>query len=206
MTDLTYENGLGRAAGAIICGADEVGRGPLAGPVVAAAVIIPIKGLPPDLQSQIKDSKKLSDAKRQHLFPLIAAACPHAIAEASVDEIDQLNILHASLLAMRRAIEALGHVDHALIDGNKLPKLSIPATAIVKGDDKSLSIAAASILAKVTRDDLMRKLAQDWPGYGWDRNAGYPTAEHLAALEKQGLTPWHRRSFGPVKRLLPLTG
>lgn len=202
MTDLFFEKQLGRETGTIICGADEVGRGPLAGPVVAAAVIIPAKGLGADLESQIKDSKKLTDAKRHLLFPLILQECPHAIAEASVEEIDQINILQASLLAMRRAIEALGQVDHALIDGNKLPKLSIPATAIVKGDDKSLSIAAASIIAKVSRDETMRSLAKEWPGYGWERNAGYPTAEHIAALEKQGLTPWHRRSFGPVKRLL----
>lgn len=206
MPNLAFEIEQGRKAGKIVCGADEVGRGPLAGPVVAAAVVIPPEGLPSEIAARIRDSKKLSETQREALFPILSALCPHAIAESSVAEIDRLNILQASLLAMTRAIESLsgslGAMDHALIDGNRLPKLSIPATPIVKGDDKSLSIAAASILAKVTRDRLMKRLATAYPGYGWEHNAGYPTAAHLDALAKQGITPHHRLSFGPVKKLL----
>ena len=200
MPDLSHENHLGHESGIIICGVDEVGRGPLAGPVVAAAAIVPREGVPQALADQIRDSKKLSEKRREALFPDLSRLCVHAIAEASVAEIGALNILHASLLAMRRAVEGLGvRPHHALIDGNRVPKdLFCPATPIVKGDDKSLSIAIASILAKVTRDRLMKKLAEAHPAYGWERNAGYGTAEHLAALAQWGPTVWHREGFAPV--------
>lgn len=198
--DLSFESGIGRDSGKIICGVDEVGRGPLAGPVVAAAAIIPLHGLPDGLAAQINDSKKLSDKQRERLFPELTKHCIHAVAEASVAEIDTINILHASLLAMTRAVRLLGVCpDHALIDGNKLPKdLPCPATFIIKGDSRSLSIAAASIIAKVTRDRLMKKLALEYPAYGWEKNAGYGTALHLAALHTYGTTAWHRESFRPV--------
>ncbi len=208
MPDLYHENLVGRETGKIICGVDEVGRGPLAGPVVATAAIMPKSGLPPEIESLIRDSKQLSEKRREFLFPHLTAHCVYAVAEASVEEIDRLNILHASLLAMRRAIEQLAvPPHHALIDGNQTPKgLPCPATTIVKGDSKSLSIAAASIIAKVTRDRLMKKLATEHPGYGWEKNAGYGTAAHLEALRTLGPTIWHRDSFAPVSQLRRLTG
>lgn len=207
MPDLSFEIAAGWEAGKIVCGVDEVGRGPLAGPVTAAAVIVPQGGLPPDIAGRVRDSKVLSDKQREDLYPVLTTRCRYAVAEASVAEIDALNILQASLLAMRRAVMGLGLVpDMALIDGNHCPALPCTAQAIVKGDGKSLSIAAAAIIAKVTRDRLMRKLAEDYPAYGWDRNAGYPTAEHLRGLDTHGLTPWHRASFGPVARRLAKTG
>ncbi|MBV8060661.1 MAG: ribonuclease HII [Alphaproteobacteria bacterium] len=203
MPDLTYEKQHGLDAGKMICGVDEVGRGPLAGPVVAAAVILPAT-LPDILIHGIQDSKKLSTAQREALFDPILQHCRTSIAEASPAEIDELNILWASMLAMRRAVQGLGvKPDHALIDGNRCPKeLPCPATPVVKGDAKSLSIAAASIIAKVHRDRLMTALAERHPGYGWERNAGYPTPEHLTALGKLGVTEWHRGSFAPVAQLL----
>jgi len=200
MPDLAAEILFGRETGKVICGVDEVGRGPLAGPVIAAAAIIPPEGLPAALACKINDSKKLSEKQREALFPALTQLCTYAVAEASVIEIDTLNILHASLLAMTRAVRLLGTVPHhALIDGNKLPKdLPCAASFLIKGDSKSLSIAAASIIAKVTRDRLMRCLAQEFPAYGWEQNAGYGTAKHLAALTSHGVTPWHRGSFAPV--------
>ncbi len=200
MPDLSFELHHGRHLSRVICGVDEVGRGPLAGPVVAAAAIIPPEGLPEELAIHINDSKKLSDKQRERLFPDLVRLCPHAVAEASVQEIDCINILHASLLAMTRAVRLLNpDPDHALIDGNKLPKdLPCPASTIVKGDGKSLSIAVASIIAKVTRDRMMKELALAHPHYGWEKNAGYGTALHLAALETHGITSWHRLSFAPV--------
>ncbi len=208
MADLFYEIRAGRTEGKIVCGVDEVGRGPLAGPVLAAAAIVPKEGLPPEIEAQIRDSKKLSGKRREALFPYLVRHCAYAVAQASVAEIDSLNILRASFLAMRRAVENLSLApDHALIDGNKTPPdLPCAATPIVKGDDKSLSIAAASIIAKVTRDRLMKKLAQDFPGYGWEKNAGYGTAAHLEALRTLGPTIWHRDSFAPVSELRALTG
>jgi ribonuclease HII len=204
MPDLHFEKAHGLNEGKIICGVDEVGRGPLAGPVVAAALILPIGGLPPDIENHIRDSKKMSERQREKLFPALIDLCRYAVAEASVAEIDTLNILRASLLAMQRAIERLDvQPDHALIDGNQMPTLSCSAVTIVKGDSKSLSIAAASIVAKVTRDRLMKQLAAEHPGYGWEKNAGYGTAQHLAALKQFGPTPWHRVSFAPVAQLLP---
>lgn len=204
MPDLHFELEAGRAQGRIICGVDEVGRGPLAGPVVAAACILPAAGLADGVMDAIDDSKKLTDTKRERLFAAISAACPHAITEASVEEIDRHNILGATHLAMVRAIEALPiRPDLALIDGNRAPKTRPCAMqTLVKGDQLSLSIAAASILAKVTRDRLMRTLAEQNPGYGWEKNAGYGTRQHLDAIKMLGVTAWHRRSFAPVRESL----
>ncbi len=185
----------------IICGADEAGRGPIAGPVYAAAVVLdpdnPVEGL--------KDSKKLSEKQRDALAPEIKQkAKAWAIASCTTEEIDQLNILWASMLAMKRAIEALAvKPTIALIDGNRTPKgLAIPAEAIVKGDDKVPEISAASILAKTARDAVMMELHAQYPEYGFDRHKGYPTAYHLQQLEKHGVSPVHRRSYAPVRRLL----
>ncbi|MEM9433627.1 MAG: ribonuclease HII [Pseudomonadota bacterium] len=183
----------------LVAGVDEVGRGPLAGPVVAAAVILDAQNIPDGLN----DSKKLSRKRREILFEQITATARYAVAEASVAEIDHLNIYHASHLAICRAVTALGAVDHALVDGNKVPlELSCPGSALVKGDGRSVSIAAASILAKVTRDRLMVDLAQQHPGYDWDRNMGYPTQRHISALVEHGVTPHHRVSFRPVHNIL----
>ena len=186
----------------LVCGVDEAGRGPLAGPVVAAAVILdparPIAGL--------NDSKKLSAKKRVALAGLIRErALAWSVAEASVEEIDQLNILHASMLAMQRAVAALQVTpERALIDGNRCPSLAIPAEAVVQGDAKVAAIAAASILAKTVRDEGMLVLHAQYPHYGFDRHMGYPTAAHCAALAAHGVSPVHRRSFAPVARQLSL--
>ncbi len=199
MPDLYYENLCGADTGKIICGVDEVGRGPLAGPVIAVAAILPRTGLPEVITTRIRDSKQMSEKQREELFPALTQLCCYAVAEANVQEILQLNILYASMLAMQRAVAGLAiKPDHALIDGNRAPKLDCTAMPIVKGDSQSLSIAAASIIAKVTRDRLMKKLALEHPGYGWERNAGYGTAEHLAALHELGVTVWHRDGFAPV--------
>jgi ribonuclease HII len=179
---------------------DEVGRGPLAGPVVAAAVVLD----PAHLPAGLNDSKKLTLARREALFAQIMDSAEVSIAQASVAEIDTHNILRASHMAMVRAIAGLASPpDHALIDGNMVPRdLTLSAEPIVKGDARSLSIAAASIIAKVWRDRHMVDLAQQFPGYGWDRNAGYPTAAHQSALATLGVTPHHRRSFKPVHNIL----
>ena len=184
----------------IIAGVDEVGRGPLAGPVTAAAVVLDPKNLPVGLN----DSKKLTAKMRDHLFDEIMDRALVSVAHASVDEIDALNILYASHLAMERAVSGLANTPcHALVDGNMIPKaLTCPATALVKGDGRSLSIAAASIIAKVVRDRIMVDLAQQHPGYGWEKNAGYPTPAHKLALENLGVTPHHRRSFKPIYQML----
>ncbi|WP_208351060.1 ribonuclease HII [Pseudaestuariivita rosea] len=183
-----------------IVGVDEVGRGPLAGPVVAAAVWLN----PDDLPKGLDDSKKLTAKQRAALKTLIEDKGDIGIGQASVAEIDQINILRASHLAMERAIAALSiPPDYVLIDGNMIPRgLTISTEAIVKGDSKSLSIAAASIVAKQYRDKLMVDLAQQHPGYGWEKNAGYPTKAHLDALQNLGVTPVHRRSFKPVHNIL----
>ena len=184
----------------LVAGVDEAGRGPLAGPVVAAAVILddrqPIAGL--------ADSKVLSPRKRERLFDEIRAkALACCIAEASVEEIDRLNILQASLLAMRRAVEGLRLVPRrVLVDGNQLPVLNMPAAAIVSGDAKVPAISAASILAKVYRDRLCLALDRDYPDYGFAAHKGYPTAAHLAALRQHGACPVHRRSYAPVRAVL----
>jgi ribonuclease HII len=183
-----------------ICGVDEVGRGPLAGPVVAAAVILDLKNYPRGLD----DSKKLTEAKREALFPQIMdMAVAVGLGEASVDEIDLVNIRQATHLAMARAVRALNVAAHfALVDGNDAPALPCPCETIVKGDGVSLSIAAASIVAKVTRDRLMAALHDDHPGYNWVRNKGYGTADHLAGLKTCGVSIHHRRSFSPVHNIL----
>ena len=206
MPDLSLEIAAG-APDAHVAGVDEAGRGPLAGPVVAAAVVLPAAGLPAALAGAIDDSKALSAARRAALRPAIAAACAVGIGAASVAEIDALNILQATFLAMRRAIAALPRRPAVvLIDGNRLPpRLPCPGRTVVHGDRLSLSIAAASIVAKVTRDRAMARLAAVHPGYGWERNAGYGTAEHLAALGRLGVTPHHRRSFAPVSQQLSIT-
>ncbi len=186
--------------GAPVCGVDEVGRGPLAGPVVAAAVILD----PANAPVGIRDSKKLSARRRETLAKTIReGAVAWSVAEASVEEIDRLNILQATMLAMTRAVEALDPKPQAaLIDGNRSPDLMIPSRTVVKGDALSLSIAAASILAKVHRDQLMQDLAQDYPDYGWAQNAGYGVPYHLEALRLVGVTPHHRRSFAPIRQIL----
>lgn len=183
-----------------IAGVDEVGRGPLAGPVTAAAVVLDMANLPVGLN----DSKKLSEKKRAALAEEIWASAEVSVAEASVEEIDSINILRASHLAMERAVAALDPApDYLLIDGNLIPRdLTIQAEAVVKGDGKSVSIAAASIVAKEARDCLMVDLAQQFPGYGWERNAGYPSKQHRDALVELGVTPHHRRSFKPVHKIL----
>ena len=179
-----------------VAGIDEAGRGPWAGPVVAAAVILPADRAP----DGIDDSKRLSRERRAELYERIQAAATIGVGEASVGEIDALNVLQATMLAMRRAVEALGtSPSHALVDGNRLPDLACPARAVIGGDSRSLSIAAASIVAKETRDRIMRRLARLHPGYGWERNAGYGTPEHARALAALGPTPHHRRSFRPVR-------
>jgi len=189
------------AAGmARVAGIDEVGRGPLAGPVVAAAVILDPGRVPPGL----RDSKQLSATRRQSLHDAICSDAQVSVAEASVAEIDALNILRASLLAMRRALSGLfPPAEFALIDGNRLPDdLPCPARAVVGGDARCLSVAAASIVAKVRRDRIMAELARDWPGYGWEVNAGYPTRAHRVALSQLGVSPHHRRSFAPIRNML----
>ena len=186
----------------LVCGIDEAGRGPLAGAVVAAAVILdPLRPIP-----GLNDSKKLSEKKRDALAVLIRErAVAWAVASASVEEIDRLNILHATLLAMQRAVAGLTvRPTSAMVDGNRCPKLDIPSEAVVKGDGKIASIAAASILAKTVRDAEMRVLHAQYPMYGFDRHMGYPTAAHFQALESHGASPVHRRSFGPVAKQLSL--
>lgn len=183
-----------------IAGVDEVGRGPLAGPVVAAAVVLDPARIPPGLN----DSKKLTAKRRAALNAAILASADVSLGQASVEEIDRLNILRAAHLAMIRAIEGLSTPpDHCLIDGNLIPRdLTLSAEPVVKGDARSLSIAAASIVAKIRRDHLMRDLAQHFPGYGWETNAGYPSKSHRLALQNIGITPHHRRSFKPVHNIL----
>ncbi|MCH7930195.1 MAG: ribonuclease HII [Proteobacteria bacterium] len=183
------------ALGAPVAGVDEVGRGPWAGPVVAAAVILD----PANLPGGIDDSKRLSARRREALFAALCETARFGVGAASVAEIDRLNVLAAALLAMRRAITRLGVVPaHVLVDGNRMPALPCPATTVVGGDRRSLSIAAASIVAKVTRDRLMARLARRYPGFGWEHNAGYGTPQHRASLAAIGVTPHHRRSFAPV--------
>ncbi|MDS9946666.1 MAG: ribonuclease HII [Planktomarina sp.] len=183
-----------------VAGVDEVGRGPLAGPVYAAAVILG----PGKIPTGLNDSKKLSAKNRNSVLESILEYADISIASASEREIEQINILQASHLAMVRAVAGLKKKpDYVLVDGNLIPQdLGIPATAVIKGDARSLSIAAASIVAKVKRDLVMSDLAQHYPGYGWEKNAGYPTTEHLKALQDLGVTPHHRRTFKPVHNIL----
>ena len=183
-----------------VAGVDEVGRGPLAGPVTAAAVVLDPNNIPEGLN----DSKALSAKRRVALYDLIAATADVSIAHASVEEIDEINILRASHLAMERAVAGLIQApDHLLIDGNMTPRgLTISSETIIKGDARSLSISAASIVAKTCRDRIMVDLAQQHPGYGWETNAGYPSKSHSLALQNLGVTPHHRRSFKPVHNIL----
>ena len=193
--DLTLE----LAHNGLVAGVDEAGRGPWAGPVVAAAAILDYKQLP----AGINDSKKLSAAKREVLYAQILATCQVGVGIASVAEIDTLNILGATTLAMRRAVEALPTLPSiALVDGNQPPLLPCKLQTVIGGDAKSLSIAAASIIAKVTRDRMMAALALEYPGYGFERHAGYGTAHHQKALAELGVTPHHRRSFAPIRDLI----
>jgi len=198
--DLFHETEARAAGFCRIAGVDEVGRGPIAGPVTAAAVILDPACIPEGLN----DSKKLSEKRREALCALLMDCAQVSVAHATVAEIDDINILRAAHLAMERAIAGLDVApDMALIDGNLIPRgLTLPARAIIKGDAASLSIAAASIVAKTRRDQLMRDLAQQFPGYGWERNAGYPSKSHKAALLNLGVTPHHRRSFKPVHNIL----
>ena len=196
MPDFEFETNLG----GLIAGVDEAGRGPLAGPVVAAAVILD----PNDIPDGLDDSKKLSHKRRAALLSLLMKNAHVGVGMASVEEIDEINILRAAHLAMTRAVDALPvSPDHVLIDGNMIPRdLRLPATAIVRGDARSLSIAAASIVAKERRDAIMVDLAQQHPGYGWDTNKGYPSKSHRTALQNLGVTPHHRRTFKPVHNIL----
>jgi ribonuclease HII len=184
----------------IIAGVDEVGRGPWAGPVTACAVVLD----PDNIPDGLNDSKKLTAKRREILFEQIVKTADVSIAHVSVEEIDQINILQASLLAMENAVAGLARpADFALIDGNKTPgNLSCPSETIIKGDAKSSSIAAASIVAKVTRDRLMVALSQQYPGYGWETNAGYGTKVHQEGLKTLGVTAHHRRSFKPIHKML----
>ena len=181
-----------------VCGVDEAGRGPLAGPVCAAAVILPEN----TIIEGVNDSKKLSEKMREALFEVIKAeAVSYSIAYASVEEIESMNILNATMLAMKRAVEGLDvKADYAMIDGNRLPDLCIDSEFIIKGDAKSMSIACASILAKVSRDRLLYKYAEEYPMYGFDKHKGYGTKAHTAAIKEFGPCPYHRMSF--LKKIL----
>ena len=195
---MDQENSLAREAGGPVCGIDEAGRGPWAGPVVAAAVIF--EGAAP---SGLNDSKKLSRSARERLYDEILARGKVGIGLSDCGEIDEINILRATFAAMARALGALPVAPAAaLVDGNRAPPLPCPARTLVGGDARSASIAAASIIAKVTRDRLMGELARECPGYGWERNMGYGTAEHRAGLERLGVTRHHRASFAPIRALL----
>lgn len=196
MPDFSFELEIGGR----VAGVDEVGRGPLAGPVLAAAVVLN----PDDIPEGLNDSKALSAKRREALYAELMARADVSVGSASVAEIDEHNILRASHIAMVRAIAGLSvQPDHVLIDGNMVPRgLNLAATTVIKGDARSLSIAAASIVAKIRRDALMVDLAQQHPGYGWETNMGYPSKSHKEALQNIGVTPQHRRSFKPVHNIL----
>jgi ribonuclease HII len=208
--DFAFEIASGAGAGRIVIGIDEAGRGPWAGPVTAAAAWLAPERLPPAFRAGLDDSKKLARASREAVFEDMRALAStddpplvFALGEASVEEIDRLNILQASLLAMTRAAAALTRrPDAALVDGCQAPQLACPVTTVVGGDGKCLTIAAASIAAKVARDRVMARLAEAHPGYGWETNAGYGTAAHQDALRRLGVTPHHRRSFRPIRQVL----
>lgn len=198
--DYSFEEAAARRGYIRIAGVDEVGRGPLAGPVVAAAVWLD----PAQIPAGLNDSKALTAKRREALYDEILAVADVSIASCTVEEIDEINILQASLRAMERAVARLAQrADYVLVDGNKIPPaFGLDAEAIVKGDARSLSISAASIVAKTWRDRLMVDLAQHYPGYAWEKNAGYGTKAHLEGLQKFGVTPHHRRSFKPVHNIL----
>lgn len=207
-----FERAAGAADGALVIGVDEVGRGPLAGPVVAGAAVLDLKRLPAAATATVADSKALSARQRAAALGAIGPYATIALGRAEVAEIDALNILNAALLAMHRAVEALlaelGGASPVLVlvDGNRLPRWPYPAKAVVKGDATCLSIAVAAIAAKQARDAEMAVLATSYPHYGWERNAGYGTAEHRAALAEHGATPHHRRGFAPVRAVLEAGG
>ena len=187
----------------IIAGVDEAGRGPWAGPVYSAAVILDHNNIP----EEINDSKKLSEKKRNSIYLEIISNHIYGVGIADVDEIDKLNILGATLLSMERAVNNLSiNPDFVLIDGNHEPKIEIDSESIIKGDTKSLSIAAASIIAKVERDEFMRQLDTQYPAYNWKKNKGYGTKDHQNALKMHGVTKYHRKSFSPVRKILSLQG
>ena len=205
MPNFEFENSMG----GIVVGVDEAGRGPWAGPVVAGAVVIADKNLPEELLTGLDDSKKLSATKREKLYKALfevekAGKIYLGIGEASAQEIDELNILQATFLAMNRAVKSLKIAPQsALIDGNRAPKnFPCPCKTLIKGDAKSLSVAAASIVAKVYRDHLMADLAKKYPAYGFEKNAGYGTALHQAGLANCGICPEHRRSYKPIQKYL----
>src|SRR5215470_9112721 len=206
MPSFRYENRCAEAGAVRIAGIDEVGRGPLAGPVVAAVALIDRAAAKRKLLRLIDDSKKLTREEREEAYAamLASGAVRYAVGEASVEEIDRINILQATFLAMRRALQGMAdQPDLVLIDGDRVPpELGCRAETIVGGDARSYSIAAASIIAKVTRDRYMRSLAASFPGYGWETNVGYARPEHLAALTRLGPTAHHRRSFAPVRLAL----
>jgi len=205
MPDFSYEDAALASGFGLICGVDEAGRGPWAGPVVAGAVILDRAIMPPSLVGGLDDSKKLKPARRRALLKDLQDVAVIGIGVADVAEIDEINILQATMLAMTRAVGDLSaKPDVALIDGNKAPNLTCSTECVVKGDGKSLSIAAASIVAKVTRDNIMARLAETFPGYGWERNAGYGTREHQGALASLGVTTEHRKSFAPIRKILGL--
>ena len=199
MPDYAIEDSLGGT----VAGIDEAGRGPWAGPVIAAAVVLDPAAMTGTLAGEVDDSKKLKKPARERLHDVIRAHAAVGVGAASVAEIDALNILAATMLAMRRAVDALPlRPDHAIVDGNRVPELGIPARCIIGGDGQALSIAAASIVAKVTRDRIMAELAEECPEYGWQGNAGYGTKRHSEALAVHGVTRHHRRSFAPIAKLL----
>ena len=186
-----------------VAGFDEAGRGPWAGPVVASAVVLPRDAMPVSLLTKLDDSKKVRKTARETLFAELRAVAEIGIGIASPAEIDEFNILQASMLAMQRAAKGLTiKPASALVDGNHAPDIPYEVKTIVKGDSRSLSIAAASIVAKVTRDRIMADLSKKYPGYGWESNAGYGTKEHYNALLQLGVTPEHRQSFTPIRNLL----
>jgi len=186
-----------------VCGVDEAGRGPWAGPVIAGAVILDMNNLPDLLRSGLDDSKKLNAPKRALLFEALQDCAQIGVGMATVQEIDDINILQGTLMAMQRAVANLPQApSFALVDGNRPPSLECAVRTVIKGDGLSLSIAAASIVAKVTRDRIMVDLANRHPGYGWERNAGYGTPQHQRGLAKLGITDHHRRSFAPIAKLL----
>lgn len=207
MSERSPDFSLEQASPGPVAGIDEVGRGPWAGPVVAAALIFPHRdSLPETLRHGLNDSKTLSAARREALFAELPSCAAIGLGAASVAEIDCFNILQATLRAMARAMAQLERrletgPSLALVDGTHAPSLSCPVQTVTKGDSKSLSIAAASIVAKVTRDRLMAELGRRYPGFGWERNAGYGTAQHKEGLARLGITPHHRRSFKPIKIL-----
>jgi ribonuclease HII len=205
MLDFNFEYKYIRQGLIPVVGVDEAGRGPWAGPVVAGAAILDIDTLPESLRLGLDDSKKLTSKKRKELFQLLLTCAKMGVGISSVNEIDTLNILQATMLAMKRAVDDLGLIPGMiLVDGNLLPDWSYPSHAIIKGDGRSLSIAAASIVAKVSRDQVMADLAKDHPQYGWEKNAGYGTKGHQQGLAEFGVCQHHRRSFKPIRNILDI--